>query len=305
MARPPARELAAALLADGRELSVRLADLADAEAVLGGVASGSGERTAYLAEADGVPACGAVVVPDADAPRLIHLGVVPAARGLGVAAFVVEVIGEHRAHLGERELSVFVGATPELTPWWRRLGFQGEGDVLRRVLPIVAQAPDADAMRELGRRLAAVLGAGDVVIASGELGAGKTTFTQGLGAGLDVDGPVISPTFVLSRVHPPRRGGPALVHVDAYRLGGAAELEDLDLEESLAGSVTLVEWGGGVAEGLAEDRLELDIRRGVDPGDEFRWVFVTPVGDRWDRALLCAALAGESSAGETDSKEDA
>ncbi|QIK73774.1 tRNA (adenosine(37)-N6)-threonylcarbamoyltransferase complex ATPase subunit type 1 TsaE [Propioniciclava coleopterorum] len=145
-------------------------------------------------------------------------------------------------------------------------------------------------MRTLGRRLAGLLRAGDLIIASGELGAGKTTFTQGLGAGLDVDGPIISPTFVLARIHPPRTGGPTLVHVDAYRLGDAAELEDLDLEESLADSVTLVEWGTGVAEGLASDRLDVDIRRGTDPDDETRWVFVTPHGDRWDRARLAAAL---------------
>ncbi|MDQ1615459.1 MAG: tRNA threonylcarbamoyladenosine biosynthesis protein TsaE, partial [Actinomycetota bacterium] len=92
----------------------------------------------------------------------------------------------------------------------------------------VAVATDAD-MRELGRRLAAVLRAGDLVLLSGELGAGKTTLTQGIGAGLGVRGAVTSPTFVIARLHPPLGEGPALVHVDAYRLGSLAELDDLDL----------------------------------------------------------------------------
>ncbi|PZQ46566.1 MAG: tRNA (adenosine(37)-N6)-threonylcarbamoyltransferase complex ATPase subunit type 1 TsaE, partial [Phenylobacterium zucineum] len=143
------------------------------------------------------------------------------------------------------------------------------------------EAPSADDTRVIGRRLAGVLRAGDVIIASGDLGAGKTTLAQGLGAGLAVAGAIISPTFVLSRVHPSTVGGPALVHVDAYRLGSFAELEDLDLEVSLDDSVTFVEWGAGIAEGLAEDYLELDIRRSLDPDDETRWIFLTPIGGRW------------------------
>ena len=93
----------------------------------------------------------------------------------------------------------------------------------------------------------------------GDLGAGKTTFAQGLGDGLGVRGPVTSPTFVIARVHPSEVGGPALVHVDAYRLGGLAELDDLDLDASLDEAVTVVEWGEGIAEGLAESRLEVRI----------------------------------------------
>lgn len=125
--------------------------------------------------------------------------------------------------------------------------------------------PDAAAMRELGARLASVLRAGDLVLLSGELGAGKTTLTQGIGAGLGVRGPVTSPTFVLARVHPSLVGGPLLVHVDAYRLGSFAEVEDLDLDASLEESVTVVEWGSGRAEGLASDRLEVAITRAVGP----------------------------------------
>ncbi|MDO5629797.1 MAG: tRNA (adenosine(37)-N6)-threonylcarbamoyltransferase complex ATPase subunit type 1 TsaE [Mobilicoccus sp.] len=159
---------------------------------------------------------------------------------------------------------------------------------MARELPVAVAVPDADAMRDLGARLATILRRGDLVIATGDLGAGKTTLTQGLGAGLGVQGPVISPTFVLSRVHQPTGDGPWLVHVDAYRLTSFAELEDIDLEASLDDAVTLVEWGAGVAEGLAEDRLEIDIRRSIDPADETRWVFVSGVGPRWTRDDLAS-----------------
>ena len=117
--------------------------------------------------------------------------------------------------------------------------------------------------------MAGLLGPGDVVIATGELGAGKTTLTQGIGRGLGTAGRVISPTFVLSRIHPSTTGRPRLVHVDAYRLGGPAELDDLDLDATVADSVTVVEWGRGVAEGLAADRLEIDIWR--SPNSNGRW----------------------------------
>ena len=132
-----------------------------------------------------------------------------------------------------------------------------------------------------GGGLAARLRAGDLLVANGELGAGKTTLAQGIGAGLDVEGPVISPTFVLSRVHRARGTGPDLVHVDAYRMGSAAELEDIDLDATMDDSVTLVEWGAGMAEGLAPDRLDIDIARSDDPADDTRTVYLTGHGDRW------------------------
>jgi tRNA threonylcarbamoyladenosine biosynthesis protein TsaE len=139
--------------------------------------------------------------------------------------------------------------------------------------------PDAAAMRTLGRRLAAVLGAGDLVVLAGSLGSGKTTLTQGIGAGLGVRGPVTSPTFVIARVHP---GAVPLVHVDAYRLGSLAEVADLDLEASLDESVTVVEWGSGLVEGLSDDRLEVTLTRLGD--DETRSVEIRPVGPRWTAA---------------------
>ena len=120
--------------------------------------------------------------------------------------------------------------------------------------------------RAAAHALAPLLTAGDLLLLSGELGAGKTTFTRALGEGLGVREGVISPTFVLSRVHPnlsdgTRPGGPDLVHVDAYRLSSAEELDDLDLEFSLEKSVTVIEWGRGKAEHLSDSRLELDFTR--------------------------------------------
>ena len=124
-------------------------------------------------------------------------------------------------------------------------------------------------MRLLGERVGASLVAGDLVVLTGELGAGKTTFTQGLGTGLHVRGGVTSPTFVIARVHPSLVDGPDLVHVDAYRLGGLDELDDLDLDASLDEVVTVVEWGAGLAEALSEARLEVTIERSVaDAPDE-------------------------------------
>jgi len=140
------------------------------------------------------------------------------------------------------------------------------------------------AMRELGRELATRLRAGDLVILAGPLGAGKTTLVQGIGEGLGVRGPVTSPTFVIARVHPALAGsGPALVHADAYRLGSVIEVDDLDLDADMARAVTVVEWGEGLAEGLAEDRLEISIE--PDRDTEARTVRLAGHGKRWNRTL--------------------
>ena len=146
---------------------------------------------------------------------------------------------------------------------------------------ITVNSPDQ--MRELGRRLAKLLRAGDLVMLTGELGAGKTTLTRGLGEGLGVRGAVTSPTFVIARVHPSLGEGPPLVHVDAYRLGGGLDdMEDLDLDVSLPESVIVVEWGEGKVEELTDDRLSLVIHRAVgDTTDEVRHVTVTGLGARW------------------------
>jgi tRNA threonylcarbamoyladenosine biosynthesis protein TsaE len=148
-------------------------------------------------------------------------------------------------------------------------------------------ATDA-AMRDLGRQLAGLLRAGDLVILTGPLGAGKTTLVQGIGAGLGVRGPITSPTFVIARVHPVVSGsGPALVHADAYRLGSISEVDDLDLDTDAAAAVTVVEWGAGLAEGLAQDRLEITIE--PDPDSDVRTVQLNGHGARWNDALMDAA----------------
>jgi tRNA threonylcarbamoyladenosine biosynthesis protein TsaE len=167
----------------------------------------------------------------------------------------------------------------------------------------------AEQMRSLGRSLATVLRAGDLVILSGGLGAGKTTLTKGIGDGLGVRGPITSPTFVIARVHPPVEQAstgiprPALVHADAYRLGSVLELDDLDLDTDSAAAVTVVEWGQGLAEGLAADRLEIAITPEAadgpvgdgavlddDPddtaGDLPRTVRISAVGGRWEGIKL-------------------
>jgi tRNA threonylcarbamoyladenosine biosynthesis protein TsaE len=145
-------------------------------------------------------------------------------------------------------------------------------------------ARTADDTRAVGAQLASLLQPGDLVVLSGDLGAGKTTLTQGLGAALQVRGDVTSPTFVISRVHPSLASGPALVHVDAYRLGGVAELDDLDLDTSVEEAVTVVEWGSGVAEVLADDRLEVELLRAsadrVEVDGETRRLRVRGVGSR-------------------------
>ncbi len=156
-------------------------------------------------------------------------------------------------------------------------------------------AATAEDTRALAGRLAGLLRAGDLLVLSGDLGAGKTTFTQGLGTGLGVRGAVTSPTFVISRVHPSLVGGPPLVHVDAYRLGGLEELDDLDLDTSLEDAVTVVEWGSGLAEGLAEDRLEVRLLRShgdaVEAEGEARTLRLTAVGPRWADVDLADRLA--------------
>lgn len=122
------------------------------------------------------------------------------------------------------------------------------------------------AMEDLGRQMGRSLRAGDVVVLTGPLGAGKTTLTRGIGDGLGVRGPVQSPTFVIARTHPSLTGGAPLVHADAYRLGDSAELEDLDLD--LDGSVTIIEWGRGLVEQIADEWWDVEIARPVGAADD-------------------------------------
>lgn len=130
--------------------------------------------------------------------------------------------------------------------------------------------------RAWGAKLGTLLRAGDLLVLTGGLGAGKTSLTQGIAQGLDVRGPITSPTFVIARVHPSLAGGPDLVHVDAYRLSGLDELDDLDLDASLEESVTVVEWGEGLAEQLSENYLEVRLS-----GLDSRTVELVGHGPRW------------------------
>ncbi|ATG51338.1 tRNA (adenosine(37)-N6)-threonylcarbamoyltransferase complex ATPase subunit type 1 TsaE [Brachybacterium vulturis] len=156
---------------------------------------------------------------------------------------------------------------------------------------LTVRTGDAEGTRAVAQALAGVLRPGDLLVLDGPLGAGKTTFTQGLGAGLGVRGPVASPTFVIERVHPHLAGGLDLVHVDAYRLGGEGEIDDLDLEADLDRAVTVVEWGRDRVEHLAESTLLVVLDRPdrvEDPEDpdEPRTLHLIPSGPRWDEQAI-------------------
>lgn len=166
------------------------------------------------------------------------------------------------------------------------------------VLSVVTTS--AESTRGLGARLAPLLRAGDLVLLSGDLGAGKTTLAQGVGSALGVRGRVSSPTFVIARAHPCPGRGPGLIHVDAYRLESLEEVDALDLEASMEDCVTLVEWGRGKVEALAADRLEIEVRRprgGLGTAasrttdlaaadDGRREIIVRGLGQRWAGAAL-------------------
>jgi len=140
--------------------------------------------------------------------------------------------------------------------------------------------PTPEDTRALGEVLAGLLRPGDLVVLVGPLGAGKTALTQGIGAGLGVAEPVTSPTFVIARVH--TGGRLPLVHVDAYRLGGVADVDDLDLDASTEESVTVVEWGQGLVEQLADEHLEVRLDRRED---DVRTAVLVPRGPGWERRL--------------------
>ena len=144
---------------------------------------------------------------------------------------------------------------------------------------MITLATPADT-HDFGRRLGALLRAGDLIVLAGPLGAGKTALVQGIGAGMGVSGRIASPTFVIARVHP---GAPPLVHVDAYRLGSLEEVDDLDLDVSADEAVTVVEWGTGVAEQLSDARLDVVLTR--LPDSEVRTAQLVPVGGDWAQRI--------------------
>lgn len=219
----------------------------------------------------------------------LSLGGEPASSSSGVDSSGAEAA----VRVGDEAVLFGAGEDPSVTRWADAAGTINY-EIVTRISPRVPReyvnAPDADGAgtagsaadgaawtltrhpdtahetRVLAERVAEHLRAGDLVMLNGDLGAGKTTFTQGLGRGLGVRDGIISPTFVLSRVHPndpngPRPGGPDLVHVDAYRLDSAADVDDIDLEDTVDTCVTVVEWGTDKVEHLSDSRLVIDIVR--------------------------------------------
>ena len=264
------------------------AALVESEADLAALLAHQGGLIARFVDED----VGALVLdPEGSTMYLRRFGVAPGHQGHGVARALIDAAVD--AADGFEDLTVVAREElPSTIRFWERQGFREilrdtpNVELRRPLRTFIFDVPDAEAMRELGVGLAGQLAPGDLVVLSGELGAGKTTFTQGIGSGLEVRGPITSPTFVIAREHPSLDHGTPLVHVDAYRLGGVDELDDLDLDTSFDDAVTVVEWGEGVAEGLAESRLEVRIFRALAHEDEHqeldpRRVLMTPIGPRW------------------------
>ena len=239
----------------------------------------------------------------ADCLELRCVGVAFASDPAGIASTMVGVAEQAAAARDYGDVRAVVGVeqTAEKAQWRQRgyaevgrtevgrteVGRTESSVILGKPLPVRRESQTSADTFALGERLAGLVHAGDLLILSGPLGAGKTTLTQGIGAGLRVRGPITSPTFVVFRVHPSSIGGPSLVHADAYRLSGSAELDDLDIDSYAEGSVTVVEWGEGIAEGLSADRLHVHL---AGRGDR-RLITVTPVGARWFGAGLRPALS--------------
>lgn len=248
------------------------------------VSAALAEHGGLLAVHDGEPVGALIFVSGGTLLGLRRVGVLASARRHGIASLLAERAESVARQRGYSGLVLEARAElPKTVQFWDRHGYvevdhDGPRLHLQRLLPVEFTLPTPEDTQGIGRRLGALLVAGDLLILTGELGAGKTTFAQGLGDGLGVRGPVTSPTFVIARVHPSLVDGPGLVHVDAYRLGDAAELDDLDLDTDLDTAVTVVEWGSGLAEALSNDRLELALTRAAD---DVRTLTITPVGARW------------------------
>ena len=236
-----------------------------------------------VAEQDGSLVGSLLVRLDDSIATLRRVGVLPDNRRSGVADAMVHATLRALADAGVKRARLLARAElPDTIAWWRAHGFMPDyevphGYVMSAGLPAPLVVQTADDMHNLGVKLARLLLPGDVIIASGDLGAGKTVLAQGIGDGLGVTDRVISPTFVLARLHHVA-SGPGLVHVDAYRIASPAEFDDLDVQVGLPDAVTYVEWGEGLAGGLGETRLEIyiDVR-----ADDARVVYLTPIGRRW------------------------
>lgn len=237
-----------------------------------------------IAEHDGVPVGSLLFAPEGSRLWLRRVGVLAEVREHGIAHRLTNAAAHHAAREGYDRLVLEARAElPATVHFWVGQGYvevDREGPRLQmvRALPSSGTLASVDDTHKLAREIAALTRPGDVVLLSGDLGAGKTTFTQGFGEGLGVRGPITSPTFVIARSHPSLVGGPVLVHVDAYRLPNSAELDDLDLDTDLDTAVTVVEWGEGIAEQLSDDRLEIALQ---SDDDGSRSVIVRRLGARW------------------------
>jgi tRNA threonylcarbamoyladenosine biosynthesis protein TsaE len=272
-----------------------------AESLAASLLRGSG----VFARVGNCPAGVIMVLPGVDGvARFSRVSVHPDLQRHGIASAMVAAAEELAAIQGFQQVELFTRSEfPEFLAFWQHRGFVIDravphGLILAKPLPLAIKVPTSEDMVRLGERLAPLLEPGDVIIAGGDLGAGKTTLTQGIGRGLGSEGPIISPTFVLSRIHHSAIGRPTLMHVDAYRLSTSYELDDLDLDAAVADSITVVEWGQGIAEGLAEDRLEIDIW--TSPADvsavgddSERVVTFRTVGTRWDGVDLSVLRGGD------------
>ncbi|WP_293787553.1 tRNA (adenosine(37)-N6)-threonylcarbamoyltransferase complex ATPase subunit type 1 TsaE [uncultured Aeromicrobium sp.] len=239
---------------------------------------------------------------------LRRVSVHPQGRDRGVASAMVGVAEDIAEERGKDGIWLDVREElPDTVRFWTRKQYQPVGRTgttihMAKTLWLSREVPDVDAMHALAGRLASLLRAGDLLVLSGDLGAGKTTFTQGLGEALGVRGPITSPTFVIARHHPSLTGGPSLIHVDAYRLSDPAEIDDLDLDATTEDSITVVEWGEGRAEHLADSWLSVTIEaREADETDplgtavgvespDMRVVTVRPHGPRWIGVPLRSTL---------------
>jgi tRNA threonylcarbamoyladenosine biosynthesis protein TsaE len=252
---------------------------------------------------------------DESRPGLLGLrrvSVDPDLQSRGVASAMVGVAEDTAEERGKDGIWLRVREElPDTVQFWSRRRYhplRRDGAFIEfgKTLWLAREVPTPEAMHDLAARTAELVRSGDLLVLTGDLGAGKTTFTQGLGDALQVRGPVTSPTFVLARSHPSLVDGPALMHVDAYRLGSAEEVDDLDLDASADRSVTVVEWGAGVAEQLNDSWLSVTIEvRGVRPIDplgtaideddvsedaEPRVVTIKPNGPRWAGVPLRSTL---------------
>jgi len=270
------------------------------------VAAALRDSGGLLVERRGV-AMGALLF-DESRPGLLGLrrvSVDPDLQDRGVASAMVGVAEDTAEERGRDGIWLHVREElPETVQFWTRrkyLPFTQDGTTITfgKTLWLAKEVPTPEHMQDLASRLAALVEPGDLLVLSGDLGAGKTTFTQGLGEALGVRGPITSPTFVIARTHPSLVEGPPLVHVDAYRLGDAAEIDDIDLDATTDDAVTVVEWGDGLAEQLSDSwlhvRIEVRGARPIDPlgtphdEDELddtddhqaRVVTIKPHGTRW------------------------